>query len=152
MGTWNPAKGALPSWLTKAAELRMTQIAYGHGTWLGKPSSRGSRPVEEDVILDNYDNPDTLFDAVDSPAGIELAYHEGEIAEALDALSPAQRRYVVARFWLGLDPASRTPEMQRLCALVPEMRRGSSLWLGTTGQRGARQRLADALAHLAPAA
>lgn len=31
--------------------------------------------------------------------GIEISYHSGEIYEALDVLTEAQRKYVVARFW-----------------------------------------------------
>jgi RNA polymerase sigma factor (sigma-70 family) len=36
---------------------------------------------------------------------IELAYHHGEIADALNALTPTQREYVVLKFWYGLSHA-----------------------------------------------
>lgn len=36
---------------------------------------------------------------------IELAYHHGEIADALNALTPVQREYVVLKFWHGLSHA-----------------------------------------------
>lgn len=150
MGTYDPTKGALASWLTRAAELRMTEVAWRRRPWTGQPAHRGARSVQDTPVLDGFDTPDVLFEAVDALEGVELAYHHGEIAKALDTLSPSQRRYVLARYWLGLDPTSRAPEMKRLCALVPEMRRASALWLGTTGQRGARDRLAEALAHLDP--
>lgn len=37
----------------------------------------------------------------DDLESIEVAYHSGEIQDALDLLTPAQRQYVVARFWGG---------------------------------------------------
>lgn len=149
--TYDPAQGALPAYLTTAARNRMIDILR-KGNWTGKPESRGSQPVEVVAHVDEWDDPDVLLGGVGMLDGVEIAYHEGEITAALNTLSPAQRRYVIARFWLGLDPKSREPAMKALCALVPEMRRASSLWLGTHNQRGARDRLAEALAHLAPAA
>ncbi len=148
MSSYDPTKGSLPSWLTRAAELRMTEVAYRGRPWTGTPSHRGVRSVIDSPVLDPFENPDDVFDSVDVLDGVEVAYHRGEIARALDVLSPAQRRYVIARYWLGLDPSSRASGMKALCALVPEMRRGSSLWLGTARQRGARDRLSEALAHL----
>jgi RNA polymerase sigma factor (sigma-70 family) len=150
---YDPKLGHLPSYLTTVARNRMIDVLR-RGTWTGKPENRGSRPVEEVAHIDEFDNPDVLLGAVDSLDGVEIAYHDGEIAAALDTLTPSQRKYVVARFWLGLDPASREPAMRALCALVPEIQgdRGRALWRGSSKQRGARERLAEALAHLAPAA
>lgn len=51
--------------------------------------------------------------------GIEVAYHAGEILRALDVLTPAQRRYVVARFWGGQTPS----ELRNLFGYDP-----ASLW------------------------
>lgn len=157
LGTYDPAKGGLAGWLTTAARQRMRALAWGHDRWIGHEAQRGKQTVESTVSLDAILDPEAggddgvLLEAAELLEGVELAYHQGEIAAALDTLSPAQRRYVVGRFWLGLDPTSRAPGMKEACALVPEMKRGSSLWLGTTGQRGARDRLAEALAHLAAA-
>jgi len=153
LSTYNPSCGALPSWLTRAAEMRMTDLVYGHGQWTGRPQTRGSRSVEADSLdaeiggLDG-DAPPALGvdDSLDER--VVWAYHEGEIAAALDTLSPAQRRYVLARFWCGLNPRDRAPGHRALIRLVPELRRGY-LWHGTSHQKGARQRLAEALAHLA---
>lgn len=151
LGTYDPARGTLPSWLTGAARLRMHEVAHGHGQWTGRPATRGSRSVEAAVSLDaltaaDPDHP-SLAVMLDD---VEAAYHHGEIAEAIASLSPAQRRYVFARFWLGLDPAARTPEMRALVAEVPVLRQ-RWLWSGTSKQRGARQRLAERLAHLVAA-
>jgi RNA polymerase sigma factor (sigma-70 family) len=154
LGTYDPKQGALPTWITNAARMRMKDVAFGSGQFFGRPETRGARSVEATVSTDALveDNPaalDMLLDFSDLAESATFAYHAGEIAEAIDRLSPAQRRYVIARFWLGLDGTARSPELRRLCALVPELRRGSSLWLGTSDQRGARDRLAADLAHLA---
>jgi RNA polymerase sigma factor (sigma-70 family) len=197
---YDPKQGHLPSYLTYCARSRMIEVLR-RGTWTGKPENRGARSVEEVAHIDEWDGRDdlnVLLGGVDALNGVEIAYHDGEIAAALDTLSPAQRRYVIARFWLGLDPASREPGMRAMCALVPEM---SQPWLWTGGRPpgsgakrecahdggesfidgvgkarcracerekararyhgesgprtrevGARERLAEALAHLAPAA
>lgn len=65
--------------------------------------------------------------------GIEVAYHAGEIVRALDVLTPAQRRYVVARFWGGKNKA----ELTYLFGYDP-----ASLW------RDAKPRLQTRLAYL----
>lgn len=33
---------------------------------------------------------------------VEVGYHRGEVVSAVNRLTPAQRRYVLARFWYGL--------------------------------------------------
>lgn len=65
--------------------------------------------------------------------GIEVTYHAGEIANALDVLTPAQKKYVVARFWGGRTPA----ELTALFGYDP-----SSLW------RDAKPKLQSHLAYL----
>lgn len=65
--------------------------------------------------------------------GIEVAYHAGEIVRALDVLTPAQRKYVIARFWGGQTKA----ELRDLFGYDP-----SSLW------RTAKPRLQDRLSYL----
>lgn len=67
------------------------------------------------------------------PHGMELAYHHGEIARAVDALTPRERQYVIARFWGSLN----YPELTELFGYQPQ-----GLW------RTARPKLAAQLAHL----
>lgn len=69
---------------------------------------------------------------VELPA-VELAYHRGQIAAALDRLTRREREYVVARFWGGLN----YPELTAHFGYQPQ-----GLW------RTARPKLAAALAHL----
>jgi hypothetical protein len=49
----------------------------------------------------------TTTDALD---GVILAYHRGAILDAVNRLSPAQRRYVYARFWQDMGMAQLTAE------------------------------------------
>lgn len=73
-------------------------------------------------------------------ATVELAYHHGEIAAAIDALTPQQRRYVIARFWLGLTG-------NEMVALGVFSYDPSALW--NSRRNGARWKLQEELKHLA---
>ncbi len=146
LGTHDPDKGALPSWLTGAARLRMRNVALTHGQWTGHEAMRGRTEVSAtslDAILDDGSG-DLAALAEDTMEGIEEAYHHGEIAQAMNALTDEQRAYVYARFWLGLDPTSRVPGTVALVAQFPVVRKR---WLWS-GPNGARARLAAELAHL----
>lgn len=147
--TYDPDKGALATWLTGAARLRMRDVAYGRGAWTGHEAQRGRKSVGatslDAILAVEEDLPVLAADLLD---GIESAYHGGEIAEALDALSPAQREYVYARFWLGIEPTSRDPQTREWIDQYPVLRR-RYLWFGTSKQTGARDRLRARLGHLA---
>jgi DNA-directed RNA polymerase specialized sigma24 family protein len=65
--------------------------------------------------------------------GVEMAYHRGEIYQALSELSPKEREYVMLRFWQG----QRTPELREHFGYYP-----STLWAT------ARKKLQKSLAHL----
>lgn len=67
--------------------------------------------------------------------GIELAYHEGEILQALNQLTPREREYVYLRFWRGLQK----PQLVGHFGYEP-----NGLW------RTARAKLQVSLAHLGP--
>ena len=147
--TFDPAQGALAPWLTGAARLRMRDVAHGHGQWTGHEAMRGRRQVETES-LDAW----LEHDADDLPGigylldGIEDAYHHGELAEAIAALTPEQRAYVYARFYLGIEPSSREPVTMALVAEFPVLRKR---WLWNDRRNGARAVLAARLAHLAAA-
>lgn len=141
--THDASKGSLPSWLTGAAVLRMRDVALGHGKEFGHAPLRGSREVESVAVEDIT----TLLHGSVSLEGVELAYHHGEIMEALSRLSPSQREYVFLRFWGNVDPSSRTPHMKAVLDQFPVLRK-RFLWTGTSRQTGARDRLAKDLAHL----
>lgn len=141
--TWDPTKGSMPSWLTGAAHLRMRDFSYRHGQPTGHEAVRGKREVEPDFSVDYMldHGMEDLLGLSEALEGVEVAYHYGEIRKALEALPEAQQRYVFARFWAGLDPLSRSPEIRLLVAQVPELA-DRRLWFNARGT------LKDSLAHL----
>jgi RNA polymerase sigma factor (sigma-70 family) len=149
--TYDPSKGALASWLTTAAKMRMrdcikreywtgTPARYGHG---------GKVPDDGTTVMSLMDDDLTLtavLEAADLLEAVEISYHRGEILRAIGALSVNQRRYVVYRFWLGWDPNSRQQTGGPSLAEVIGVKHPHILW----GQkdRGARDRLREKLLHL----
>lgn len=118
--SYDESQGALPAWLTAKAEWRMRTVA----------SRRQPRAEDE---LDESLAGASLLESVD------IAYHHGEIADAISGLAPAQRRYVIARFWYGLSGQ----EMRDLGVFRYDP---SSLW--TRPRNGARWKLARQLSHM----
>lgn len=115
MGTVKTATGSIAStWSLDALMDPVKNESMGH-------SSRSHEFTPEELWY---------FDDLD---GIEVAYHAGEILEALDVLTPAQRRYVVARFWGGKSSS----ELRAMFGYDP-----ASLW------RTAKPRLQDRLFYL----
>ena len=134
--TFDESRGSLPSWLTGAALQRMQDVAWGRGQPFGHEAIRGSREVDVDTSLDSEPE-----DVVEALLGyVEEAYHDGEVIDAIRALSPAQQQYVFLRFWGGLDPSSRNPAMKPLLAQFPVMSQRHH-W-----QR-AKEKLRESLAH-----
>jgi RNA polymerase sigma factor (sigma-70 family) len=120
--SFTPDKGKLDWWLKFKAANRMKTLAI-------------RRPLPDDELQDwslDIAAPD-LLDQID------IAYHHGEIAAAIDRLTPQQKRYVIARFWLGLSGN----EMQQLGVFTYDP---SALW--NSKRNGARWKLQEDLAHL----
>lgn len=138
--TYDETRGSLPSWLTRAAEMRMRDLAWGTGQPTGHEAVRGSRPVEEGPSLDGM-----VEDEIEALLGhIEEAYHDGEVMQVIRSeLSPKQQEYVFLRFWGGLDPRSQNPTLQAIMKTFPVL-----------GQRHHWQRskaiLREHLEHLGP--
>ncbi|MFJ4473288.1 RNA polymerase sigma factor [Streptomyces sp. NPDC089424] len=144
----DPAKGALPSWLTQHATWHMREVLDRRGKWTGSPSRRDGRNAVQDAPTTSLD---ALLAPVDGQPGDETAggvvpdfsdvamtaYHRQEIAEALAGLTEGQRRYVLLRFW-G-DVVGR--ELKEAFGYDPK-----GLW--SSPKRAARERLADSLSHL----
>lgn len=110
LNRFDPAKGALPAWLTSHAYRRMLDCARDRA-WLGRPGRhQGRTPVRN---VQELATPGTAevwdqLTTVDALDGVMLGYHHGAILDAINRLSPAQRRYVYARFWQGLTTAELT--------------------------------------------
>jgi RNA polymerase sigma factor (sigma-70 family) len=152
LDTYDEEKGSLAGWLTYRARMRMLECVY-QKQWTGKPPLRDGRHKVETRRVDSLDREllvggndqaqrGTLADLIAGVShleGAELAYHHGEILAALAALTPAQRRYVEARFWHGMTESEIKAEVFGYDA--------GSLW--RSQKNGARLKLAETLAHLA---
>lgn len=123
---YDPEKGALATWLTNAARMRMLDVLR-RDTWTGTDSRRGHVRSGHEPPVDTHDDHwiERLI-AESNLDGVELAYHEGEIMRAINALTPTQQRYVIDRFWGDKAPG--------------DLPRG--IW------QNAKPKLAAALAHL----
>lgn len=91
------------------AEQRMKRVAYrsealtGHAPMIGRPEVKTVAMLDKPVAEGADETlADLILAANDVLDGVELAYHAGEIAAALEALPEHHRKYVVARFWYGL--------------------------------------------------
>lgn len=158
----DPGKGDLRPWMLFRARRRMGGMAFrdqpqtGHTREVGRPEVKVVTSVEEQVSHYEGGGEDVvamIFGLVDSIEGVEIAYHQGEILAAVAALTPKQRTYVYARFWCGMDPTDgmhMNPGMRAARAANPITRR-DVLWTGNKTTTGAKERLAEALAHLAGA-
>jgi RNA polymerase sigma factor (sigma-70 family) len=148
LDTYDETRGTLAGWLTYRARMRMLECVRQR-QWTGKPGVRDGRHKVEHRYVDSLEREvphrHTVHTLADLVAGVEyldgteLAYHRGEIMAALAALTPAQRRYVEARFWKGMTESEIKAEVFGYDA--------GSLW--RSQKNGAKLKLAETLAHLA---
>lgn len=79
--------------------------------WTGSEAKRGHpvdplrRPLERDSVNDETLHLDEIVDSSDWVDEVINAYHHGEIAQALAALTFTQRQQVFARIWCGMTEA-----------------------------------------------
>ena len=142
MKTFDPGNGALPAWLTSKARWRMTEVVT-KGNWSGQPSRQHGRnsaatPAALSLDADRGDGI-ALADLLPGEEAITdsvlTAYHHGEIYDAIASLTPAQRKYVYARFWHGMTTAEMKAEV---FGYDP-----SALW--NSAKNGAKRKLAEQL-------
>ncbi len=110
-------------WLKKNALDRMRSVLRDYQAQL--------RDWRQQVLVGDLT---AIWEGEEALLEMDLAYHHGEIAQALHSLTPREREYVFLRFWHGY----RKPEMIAHFGYEP-----NGLW------RTARPKLAEALAHLA---
>jgi RNA polymerase sigma factor (sigma-70 family) len=95
-----------------AAMTNRIKECISRGTWTGLETHQGrprdplrrpgsSRSSVDDETLQLAD----VVDQADWVEHIQLAYHHGEISQAINALTFTQRVHVVARFWYGMSNA-----------------------------------------------
>jgi RNA polymerase sigma factor (sigma-70 family) len=80
------------------------------GTWTGMPTAQGKprdplRRGDRASVDDETLQLDQVVESSDVLDQVLMAYHEGEIHQALDRLTFTQRRAVVARFFYGMSYA-----------------------------------------------
>ena len=139
--TYDSEKGAMPSWLTTAAKLRMTDVLR-RDTWTGTPSQRGHvREKPASPVDTQWDWVDELVgsspDVLDS---VLWGYHQGEILRALNSLTKEQREYVFLRFWVGYG-GQKGPSLKKHFGK-------DVTYLWADPKTGAKVRLRELLAHL----
>lgn len=99
--THDPSRGALPSWLTTAARMRMLEVLR-RNNWTGTPGVRGhvreqpARPVDLTDPEQGWEH-DPQLHAVENWDALLWAYHRGEIQAALARLKPRDRAYIEQR-------------------------------------------------------
>jgi RNA polymerase sigma factor (sigma-70 family) len=109
---------SLPTHLMNHARWRIAEVRQ-RGDFTGKPSQAGKkhsagtrknadREVSTDLLA-NHDSPEdgVLFDLAvyDDLDSVYVAYHHGEIYDAINTLPERKRQKVYERFWLGeYDP------------------------------------------------
>jgi RNA polymerase sigma factor (sigma-70 family) len=104
-----------PREYVSAAMTNRIRDAITRGTWTGMETHRG-RPTDplrrrdRDSVDDETLQLDEVVDAGNILDEVILAYHHGEIAEALSALTFTQRVHVFSRFWLGMSNAEIAAE------------------------------------------
>lgn len=106
--TYDKTKGALPGYLTQAARWRMIDVAIKFKPQTGEPSIRGHTREKAAFPVDYQDAYFMeLIGVEEILQDITIAYHQGEIYEAISSLSPAYRDLVYRRFWLGTPLTSK---------------------------------------------
>lgn len=130
LGTFDESKSVkLSTHLMNKARWRMQEVV-ARGTWTGKPSEAGKKYRPECEPTD-FGTSDFDVESVtrEQAEAVMIAYHHGEIMDALNRLKPEHRRKVIDWFWRGVvDNKNRS-------------------WWDSKGY-GARDKLRAELAHL----
>ena len=115
-----------PEYLKQCARHRMWGVL--RDVRAKKRDHRRSMPVGSSKEID-------IIGALTVDLGdVEIAYHQGELVEAINRLTPRQRDYVILRFWCGYS----YPQLTEYFGYDP-----SEIW------RSSKLQLRRKLAHLA---
>jgi DNA-directed RNA polymerase specialized sigma24 family protein len=100
---------APPAYVSAAMSNRITEVV-SRGTWTGMSRTHGKqldplRRRDRDSISDETLRLDEVVSSSQLLDEVALAYHHGEIAEAISALTFTQRVHVFSRFWMGMSNA-----------------------------------------------
>src|SRR4029079_11305741 len=97
------------AYVSAAMSNRITEVVT-RGTWTGMSRTHGKqldplRRRDRDSVDDETLQLDEVLQASSTLDEVLLAYHQGEILEALAAMTFTQRAHVVRRFWGGWSNA-----------------------------------------------
>ena len=128
LSRYDPEKGSLASYLTTAAYYRMGSCLKEH-RWTGsqKLSTKFVHRVPA-VPLNEVPTEEVPF-----PSSADISYHEKEIRESINQLSPRQRQYIEGRFYTDLPSKDNISH---------------GVWDGTNTSVGAKAILRNKLKHL----
>lgn len=121
---------------------RIAEVLRG-GTMTGQPTNQGKpRDPIRRKDRDSFDDPEFLVgaSAPDVLGAVEMAYHEGQILDAIRALPPRYQEYVILRFWAGWTPGELAP------VIGVKATNQARMW-----KEAIRPVLAERLAHLVDA-
>lgn len=128
------------AYMNIAAVQRVVAHVY-RDQWFGVSQGVAGKPLDPIRRGDRYsiDNPDLnlVLESDQDLEGVLLAYHDGEISAAINALAPDHREYVVLRFWGGYTNSE-----------IAEMQHKSSGYVKSAWVKVVRPRLLAELAHL----
>ena len=97
---------ATREYISASMSNRMNEVIR-RGAWTGSEAKRGHPidPLRRPGERDSIDDPDwdVVISSGDWVDQVMWAYHHGEIAEAMSALTFTQRQQVFARIWCGMS-------------------------------------------------
>jgi hypothetical protein len=129
-----------PAYAHRATGMRIVEVLT-RGVWTGMEGHRGRAidPIRR-TDRDSFDDPDLGLEvaAADVLESVQLAYHHGEILQAIAALPANHRQYCYLRFWGGYTNVE--------IAAIQGVKAGNMARMWT---ESIAPKLADSLAHLA---
>lgn len=133
---------AVTGLLSVATKYRIRELVQRGQKWTGM---KGRQGLERDPLRREWTTTDDeewplLIEAADVLSGVEMAYHHGEILDAIRALPLNHQEYVMLRFWGGFTNVE--------IAAVQEVNAGN---MARMWKDSIRPRLGEALHHLVDA-
>ncbi len=123
------AKNRMISQLIHFRDFKHPEVKHHYEIEAHKPYVGEGVGIENNIWAD--------LEAVDDVESMAIAYHNGEIADAIASLTPNQRRYVELRFYKGLTHS----QIERIFGYNP-----GCVW--SDKRNGARVALESKLSHL----
>ena len=112
--TQNPDHPNLQALARASAKNRFIDLVRGRGTF-GSERPQGTNGVvkqSDTLIYDHTDSQDEMYaELIETAKQVKLAYHYGEIHDAISELNDLQKKYVYMRFWHDIRPTEISREI-----------------------------------------